>query len=327
MRKKQLIATKPAYFRGQLLLEDDFIDEQRYHAGALSRHSLNLHGWGVLRGFEVTRASDSSISISPGVAIDGKGREIAINQAETLELSSFSPSSLLQITLSYQTEPFSKDKPRIDCFGVLAASTGIEEAAIVLATVQLDEHGKLTSKSISTASRRLIRTMLSPDSVTAPTLDISLRKGWFRLAFRPTAIPQDQTGGAPPPFRVGSTQAVSHAIYNKEKNDNGAGGTMAIPLPPGYIQVHQLRVAGQENEKKITVTLFRGGWDPENMKHLGDRKIAASKLVEVEIESGAYDKTYSISKGNLDPVCSTLSIDIRSTGRVSVSLIAVEISY
>ncbi|MEP6604834.1 MAG: hypothetical protein ABJA60_01800 [Nitrosospira sp.] len=330
MRKKQLIATKPAYFHGQLLLEDDFIDEQRYHAAERARHSLNLHGWGVLRGLEVTRAGDSTISITPGFAIDGKGHEIAINQAETLELSSFPPSSLLQIMLSYYTEPFSKDRPRIECYGVLAASTGIEESAVVLATVQLDERGKLAEESISLASRRQLHTVLSPGSVTASALDSSLRKGWLRLVFWPTVVPQDtdpKVEPPPPPFRVGATEARAHKDFDGKPNTKGAGGTMAIPLPPGVVHVHRLRVAGQENEKKVKITLFRGGWDASNKKHIGGRDDAANTLIEEELGSGPYDKTYDIKEGALDMECSTLSIDIRSTGYLRVSLIAVEISY
>ncbi|MGH8685426.1 MAG: hypothetical protein ACREUM_08780 [Nitrosospira sp.] len=330
MRKKQLIGKKPAYFQGQLLLADDFIDEQKYHANERARHSLNLHGWGVLRGLDVTRASDSTISISSGFAIDGKGREIAINQAEVLELSAFPPSSLLQITVSYETEQPSRDRPRIECYGILAASTGIEEAAVVLATVQLDEHGRLTAESISIASRRQLRLVLSPGSVTASALDPGLRKGWLRLAFRPIAIPQDtdpKVEPPPPPFRVGATEARAHRDFDGKANTRGAGGTMAIPLPPGVTRVHRLRVAGQENEKKMKITLFRGGWDAINKKHIGGRDDATNWLIEEEIGSGPYDRTYEIREGDLDAECGTLSVDIRSTGYIRVSLIAVEISY
>jgi hypothetical protein len=73
MQKKQLMHHKPAYENGQLLLADDFIREQRYHAHSLNRHALELHGVGVVRGLEVARASDSSISVNPGVAIDAAG--------------------------------------------------------------------------------------------------------------------------------------------------------------------------------------------------------------------------------------------------------------
>lgn len=330
MRKKQLISKKPAYFQGQLLDANDFIDEQKYHANERARHSLYLHGSGVLRGLDVTRASDSTISVSPGFAIDGKGREIAINQAEILELSAFPPSSLLQITVSYETEQPSRDRSRIECYGVLAASTGIEEAAVVLATVQLDEHGKLKAESISTATRRQLRIVLSPGSVTAVALDPGLRKGWLRVAFRPITIPQDtdpKVEPPPPPFRVGATEARAHRDFDGKANTKGAGGTMAIPLPPGVTRVHRLRVAGQENEKKMKITLFRGGWDAANKKHIGGRDDAANRLVEEEIGSGPYDSTYEIKAGDLDAECNTLSLDIRSTGYIRVSLVAVEISY
>jgi hypothetical protein len=332
MRKKLLIGKKPAYFQGQLLTEDDFIDEQKYHANERSRHSLSLHGWGILRGLEVTRTSDTSISVGSGFAIDGRGHEIPVNQPEVLELSAFAPSSLLQITLSYETEHPSKDndQPRIDCYGVVAASTGIEEAAIVLATVQLDEHGKITAKSISTANRRQLRTPLTPGSVTVDTLDPNLRKGWLRLTFRPVAIPQDndpKVEPPPPPFRVGATEARAHRDFEGKANNKGAGGTMAIPLPPGVVSIHRLRVAGEENEKKMKIILFRGGWDAVNKKHIGARADPTNRLAEEEIGSGPYDRIYEIKEGSLDAECSTLSLDIRSTGYSRVSLVAVEISY
>ena len=83
----------------------------------------------------------------------------------------------------------------------------------------------------------------------------------------------------------------------------------------------------QQPEKKIRIELFRGGWDPVNKKHIGGRDDPANRLLEKEISGGPYDETYAVKGGELDPVCSTLSIDIRSTGYVRVSLVAVEISY
>jgi hypothetical protein len=131
----------------------------------------------------------------------------------------------------------------------------------------------------------------------------------------------------PPPFRIGATEAVADKRINGEENKKGAGGTMAIPLPPGVVHVHRLRIAGQENEKKLTVILVRGGWDAVNKKHIGSRADKANRLIEKEIGSGAYDETYEIDGGELDPDSSTLSVDIRSAGYVRVSLVAVEISY
>jgi hypothetical protein len=102
---------------------------------------------------------------------------------------------------------------------------------------------------------------------------------------------------------------------------------MAIPLPPGVTGVHRLRVAGQENEKKLTITLFRGGWDAVAKKHVGGREDEGNKLIEKEISGGPYDETYIVKGGEVDAECGTLSLDIRSTGYARVSLVSVEISY
>jgi hypothetical protein len=330
MRKRQIIGKKPAYFHGQLLLQDDFIDEQRYHAHERARHSLNLHGWGVVRGLDVIRAGDTAVSVSSGYAIDGRGREVVFGQSETLDLSAFPPSSQVQITASYETEQPSKDHSRMEYYGVLAASTGIEEAAVSLATVQLDDHGKLSAESISIANRRELRNVLSPGSVTVAMLEPGLRKGWLRLPFRPTAIPQDndpKEEAPPPPFRIGATEARAHRDFDGKPNTKGAGGTMAIPLPPGVTRVHRLRIAGEENEKKLTITLFRGGWDAVGKKHVGGREDKGNKLLEKEISGGPYDETCVIKSGELDAECGTLSLDIRSSGYARISLVSVEISY
>jgi hypothetical protein len=323
VRKKQLIGNKNAYYRGQLLLEDDFIAEQEYHTRARHRHNLNVHGWGVVRGLDVTPSGDSAVSVSPGFAIDAKGREIELREPEVLDLSGQAPGTLVWVALGYDEDrpkKGSEREGRIECFSVLAASTGIEEVAVALATVKLDERSRLTLESISTLNRRELHTLLTPGSVTPSALDARLRKGWIRLPFRPTALPQDEEG-APPPFRVGPTEAVTHRKYpGVEPNTRGAGGTMAIPLPPGITTVHRLRVAGSENEKGTTVTLLIGGWDPNKKAHI------AKQLVHDELKSGAYDRTYDVISGNVDPEYHTLAIEIRSKGYTKVSLVAVEVS-
>lgn len=166
----------------------------------------------------------------------------------------------------------------------------------------------------------------APEPVTASAFSPGTRRGWLRLPFQPIPIPQDNIPPPPPPYRVGVTEARAHREFGGTTNTKGAGGTMAIPLPPGTSQIHRLRVAGQENEKKMKITLFRGGWDPAKQKHVGSREYAANKLLEEEIGSGPYDKTYEIKGGDLDAECSTLSLEIQSTGYSTVSLVAVETS-
>jgi hypothetical protein len=325
MQKKQLLTRKPAYEHGQLLLAEDFIAEQQFHIHARYRHALNLHGTGVVRGLEVTRASDSSISVSPGFAVDGRGREIELRQSEVLELQGLPAASLLSVSVGYRTERPDKDREHdrtIDCYALLRVSSGIDEGDVLLANVQLDERARLGANAISTASRQRLRTSLAPGSVTAAALDDHLRKGWLRMPFRPIGLPQDQAD-TKPPFRVGPTEARAHQKWQDQPNTQGAGGTMAILLPPQATRIHQLRVAGAANEKKITVQLFKGGWDPQKRSHISEL------ILKHEIPEGAYDVMVPIpdERAAVDSEYSTLSLELRADGFARVSLVAVEISY
>jgi hypothetical protein len=328
VQKKQLITRKPAYHHGQLLLEDDFIAEQQFHSDARYRHARRLHGFGVAHGLEVTRAGDLAISISPGFAVDRGGHEIELREAETVELHGLPPGALAWVTIGYRTEradsAHERDN-RIDCYADLRVATGVERDDVRLARVQLDERGRLEHHAINHQERDHLRATITPGSVTAETLDPQLRVGWITMAFHPTGIPRDEED-AQPPFRVGATQAIAHREYpDGQPNLRGAAGTMTIPLPPGVRHIRRLCVAGPDNERGIIVRLIKGGFDPspQVMKHLRD------ELAAVEISSGAYCETVEIPEAHrsVGDRHRTLSVDIRSRGFASVSLVAIEVSY
>ena len=107
MEKKHLIGTRPHYFRGQLLLEDDFAAEQNYHVDARRRHVLALHGWGIVRGLEVRAAGDTAVSVAPGLAIDGYGNEIELRDATVLDLSAQQAGAELSVSLGCEDDPAS----------------------------------------------------------------------------------------------------------------------------------------------------------------------------------------------------------------------------
>jgi len=65
------------YFSGRLLSAADFQAEQSYWLGKHRSHRLHLHGSGVVCGLGVT-SSRSGVTVEPGVAIDGFGREIVV---------------------------------------------------------------------------------------------------------------------------------------------------------------------------------------------------------------------------------------------------------
>jgi hypothetical protein len=330
MQKMQLMHYKPAYENGQLLLEDDFIREQRYHAHALNRHRLHLHGVGVVFGLEVARASDTSVSVSPGVAIDAKGREVVLSKGDVLDVQGQQGSARLSVTLGYRSQRQPGDGQHdheIGCYAVLRLASGNEEGDIVLATVQLDDRGRLGADAVSDEGRRALP-RLPPRSVTLASFADELRVGWLRMPFRPTTLPQDTEGGVPPPFRVGPTEAVTHEKLKDSQgkeapNTRGGGGTMALLLPPHANHIHQFRIAGRLNEKKLRVQMFKGGWDPKDKKHV------AIRLFDREISGGPYDQSIPIPQEHvvLDPEYSTLSLDIRSDGQASVSLVAIQVAY
>jgi hypothetical protein len=70
-----------SYYRGKLLTERDFTDEQRYGIDKLRLHQQRLHGWGVVCGLVVrphAYCPDKRLTVCEGFAIDECGREIRV---------------------------------------------------------------------------------------------------------------------------------------------------------------------------------------------------------------------------------------------------------
>lgn len=77
------------YYRGKLLTERDFSDEQRYHIDKMRQHTLRLHGWGVVCGLTVVphqHCPERRMVLQSGYAIDDCGREIRLLEDDYLEL-------------------------------------------------------------------------------------------------------------------------------------------------------------------------------------------------------------------------------------------------
>lgn len=325
MQKRQLITRKPAYRHGQLLLEDDFIEEQQFHAHARYRHASQLHGFGVVHGLQVSRAGDSAVSISKGYAVDRKGHEIELFDPDTLELNGLPPGALAWVTIGYRTERpqgEAASEARIDCYAFLRVATGVEPFDVRLASVQLDERGRIAGDGIRDQERDVLRSVIAPGSVTPEALGPSLRKDWLTMAFHPSNIPKDESD-AQPAFRVGATEAQVHRDIGGQPNTRGAAGTMAIVLPPGIRTLHRFRVAGTANDKKLTVRLVKGGFDRKAMQHRRD------EVVTMEIGPGAYFETAEVPEAQRSVAdrYRTLAVDIRAEGYARISLIALEVSY
>jgi hypothetical protein len=77
------------FFSGQRLTAQDLTDVQDAHRQFRWLHNRSLHGWGIGIGYGVTgEAGDTSVTISPGYAIDCLGRELVLTTPVTLPVPS-----------------------------------------------------------------------------------------------------------------------------------------------------------------------------------------------------------------------------------------------
>jgi len=89
---------RPIFNDGQILNAVDLGDSVDYARGQLARHERYLHSWGIAYGFELKTApkTDAStgnsyveVTVTAGLAIDGRGREIVLTADQLLDPSTF----------------------------------------------------------------------------------------------------------------------------------------------------------------------------------------------------------------------------------------------
>lgn len=326
-RKTAKLETRPHYHYGQLLLEEDFLAEQRYHLDARRRHNRSLHGHGVVWGLQVGADGSRSVTVGRGLAIDASGQEIPLEKDTVLDLSQLQPGDEIGLELSYEEGDEDEQDTRRSCYLVLDAVPlrDRNQRTVLLAKLQLDQEGRVGADSVDYGDTPYARAYLGRKSVEAEALAPELRSGWLRLPFRAEGLVNVDAGEPlAPEFRVGPTEARSPASETPE--DQGAGGTMAIPIPPGARRVLQFRLAGEINEGEITVRLNRGGWNPDSNTH------HFTTLIEQTISGGKnkpYQEAFSVPQEHreLDLEYHTLVVWLKSTRKSSVSLIALQFEY
>src|SRR5260221_3008231 len=119
------------YFTGQFLEAGDFKAEQDYHVDMRRQGNRELYNAGILDdGFQVTSVQNASkIGISPGIGVDGQGRELVI--VAPLEESPPPQEATPQIffvTLKYDETPTDEQAPGD---GDISDTTRYEERPLV----------------------------------------------------------------------------------------------------------------------------------------------------------------------------------------------------
>jgi hypothetical protein len=112
------------FFTGKLLTERDFTAEQKYIADKLRLHHVALHGWGIVCGLKVTphpHCPGLRIVIEPGLAVDGCGREVRVQNSYELLLPPAAPQVFEDpcppdsVSEIYQEEDSTSSGPEEEC--------------------------------------------------------------------------------------------------------------------------------------------------------------------------------------------------------------------
>ena len=93
------------YREQQRLRAADLTAEQAARLGALGRHHVTHHQWGIVRGLWLTEGDGGEWYLSPGIAIDGYGREIIV--PDTVPIGEPDNSECWSILLYYCEAPAS----------------------------------------------------------------------------------------------------------------------------------------------------------------------------------------------------------------------------
>jgi hypothetical protein len=251
------------YFDHQFLREQDFKDEQNYHVEMRRRHNRLFHSWGVAEGLEVERKGEHEIAISPGVALDAKGREIVLVDSVMRDLSSYDRSSHVYITIGYNE---AWDEADLHAAGGVEGYARVMEAPkiaeakdqlpadgslVTLARVHLDDVGHVGEIEM----RPPVRKRAGFTSTAA---------GWVRLPFKPVPLNPVRVGRKL--VRVVSEEETEEYEFIVDEataycDEHGGRGSMAIPVPPAAVRIVGFRIVGT-TKGSVAVHLYRTGWNP-----------------------------------------------------------------
>lgn len=107
--------TRVNYYERQFLGVADFRDEQSYHVEMRRRHNLSNTTWGLVTGLMLTElekeggSGEVEVSVSPGIAIDGFGREIVLLSSVRIDpalMQNFAVDNHYEIWIAYSEERF-----------------------------------------------------------------------------------------------------------------------------------------------------------------------------------------------------------------------------
>lgn len=328
------------YFNHQFLDAKDFQEEQAYHIRMRRLHNRLLHRWGIVEGLAVREHGEHTVTVEPGVAIDGEGREIVLAESLTREIQHAGGSGPAYVTIGYLETFHDDDKQSAggaEGYRRVVESHEIhgrrqtppeDGSVVVLARVHLDGEDRV--REIDPSVRRHAGSAIAAESIgsrelkqssvteghLAPDLIGSLGggKGWLRLPFRPVPGKRGavRMAGVEEDFIID----VTHAHCG----DHGARGSMSIPVPGGINRVRAFRIAGKARNS-VTAQLLRTGWNRQ--RNEGEYV----ELLNEIIHGPAFHHEVKIAEHlqHLNPELHTLALSVTADNEAEIWLVAVEV--
>ncbi|MEB3310777.1 MAG: hypothetical protein VKJ02_11140 [Snowella sp.] len=236
------IDSRPNYFPGQFLLEDDFETEQKYFIERQKYHHQSLHVSGIIEGLEVEVIKDKQeVQIKSGSAINSNGDLIVLKH--NLNFSKFGTLTNGELYISYGEEKqVEQQKDNKE-----SCTRWQEKPTIVFAPTTPNDGVKLAKVSITD---------------TVLKLDFSIRD--YSGVFLPNATGNDLT------LRSGGNANPNLAILNGSLTVTGTitGRINAVNINSENLTVTNVLKIGQDASGGTRAWMTRGMsilWDSDNL--------------------------------------------------------------
>jgi hypothetical protein len=145
---------RPRFADGQVLTADDLTAEQTYLIAARRRHLLSGHTPGIVTGLEPS-LQDGVVTVSPGLAVDGDGRELVLTTASVPRAQTGAPGPAGDV-------------------GIYLQYSLVSTAAADPAHPRWSEQADLFTAPLSTEAPPVSDVTALPDDTTAPAWPVLL---------------------------------------------------------------------------------------------------------------------------------------------------------
>jgi hypothetical protein len=172
-----VFAERPHFFEGQYLGADDLQTLLAYLREQAQRHRLAAHTWGIVTGIEIANrtVADGSLELflTPGIAVDGYGRLIAVLAPFKLDAGLFAtqPSGLVNVWLRYAEASAGGVRPGFEVCNAVDAFSRVSESFSVEVGLRNNliqrESGVLINDTTFTDARDALGQFL-PDDAPVP---------------------------------------------------------------------------------------------------------------------------------------------------------------